>query len=77
LNHANGQCAAPAGNSTWYGLQTKEEQCIRLAECANNYNLYDLFVYFFGDDIEEDGSIDENITPSRDLFDIPAKVRTD
>jgi hypothetical protein len=77
LNHANGQCAAPAGDSTWYGLQSKEEQCFRLAECAKNYNLYDLFVFFFGDDIEEDGSIDENIRTSRDMYDIPAKVRTD
>ena len=75
LNHANGQCAAPAGDSTWYGLQSKEEQCFRLAECAKNYNLYDLFVFFFGDDIEEDGSIDENIRASRDMHDIPAKVR--
>jgi len=75
LNHANGQCAAPAGESTWYGLQSKEEQCFRLAECAKNYNLYDLFVFFFGDDIEEDGSIDENIRASRDMHDIPAKVR--
>ena len=75
LNHANGQCAAPAGDSTWYGLQSKEEQCFRLAECAKNYNLYDLFVFFFGDDIEEDGSIDENIRTSRDMYDIPAKVR--
>ena len=75
LNHANGQCAAPAGESTWYGLQSKEEQCFRLAECAKNYNLYDLFVFFFGDDIKEDGSIDENIRASRDMHDIPAKVR--
>ena len=76
LNYANGQCA---GNST-YGLQLKQEQCLRLAECAKNYNLYDLFVYFFGDDIDFDtGSIDkdEKISPSADLYDIPAKVRTD
>ena len=69
--NANGQCA---GDST-YGLKLKEKQCVRLAECANNYNLYDLFVYFFGDDIKEDGSIDKDIRPSTDLFDIPAKVR--
>ncbi len=61
LNHANGQCAAPAGDLTWYGLQLKEEQCFRLAECTKNYNLYDLFVYFFGDDIDVDtGSIDKD-----------------
>jgi hypothetical protein len=77
LNHANGQCAASPGDST-FALQVKTEQCLRLAECANNYNLYDLFVYFFGDDIDFDtGSIDkdEKIHPSRDLFDIQAKVR--
>jgi hypothetical protein len=76
--NVNGQCAAPAGDST-YGLKVKEEQCHRLAECAKNYNLYDLFVYFFGDDVDFDtGSIDkdEKIIPSRDLYDIPAKVRT-
>jgi hypothetical protein len=76
LNHANGQCA---GNST-YGLKLKQEQCLRLAECAKNYNLYDLFVYFFGDDIDFDtGKIDkdEQISISRDLYDIPDKVRTD
>jgi hypothetical protein len=71
LIRANGQCA---GDST-FALQVKEEQCLRLAECANNYNLYDLFVFFFGDDIKEDGSIDKDIRPSTDLFDIPAKVR--
>ena len=77
LNHVNGQCAAPAGDST-YGPKLKEEQCFRLAECAGNYSLYDLFVYFFGDDIDFDtGSIDEDekISPSTDLYDIPAKVR--
>jgi hypothetical protein len=39
-----------------------------------------LFVYFFGDDIDFDtGSIDKDeiISPSADLYDIPAKVRTD
>ena len=77
MNHDNGQCAAPAGDST-YGLKVKEEQCLRLAECANNYNPYDLFVYFFGDDIDfNTGSIDEKIFVSADLFDIPAKVRTE
>jgi len=81
LNHANGQCAAPVGlGGIFFDVGTKIEQCIRLAECANNYNLYDLFVYFFGDDIDFDtGSIDkdEKISLSTDLYDIPAKVRTD
>ena len=79
LNHANGQCVAPAGD-TMYGAKLKHEQCLRLAGCAKNYNLYDLFVYFFGDDIDFDtGSIDkdEKISLSTDLYDIPAKVRTD
>jgi hypothetical protein len=78
LNHDDGQCAAPAGDSTTYVLASKKEQCLRLAECAVNYNLYDLFVFFFGDDIDFDtGSIDkdEKISLSRDLYDIPAKVR--
>ena len=78
LNHANGQCVASAGD-TMYGAKLKAEQCIRLAECAQNYNLYDLFVYFFADDIDFDtGSIDkdEKISLSRDLEDIPKKVRT-
>ncbi len=26
--------------------QHKEEQCLRLAACAQNYNLYDMFVFF-------------------------------
>ena len=78
LNHANGQCTASAGD-WFYHLLLKKEQCFRLAECAKNYNLYDLFVYFFADDIDFDtGSIDkdEKISSSRDLDDIPAKVRT-
>ncbi|KAL3768372.1 hypothetical protein ACHAW5_005210 [Stephanodiscus triporus] len=33
-------------------VQHKEEQCLRLAACARNYNLYDMFVFFFGDDID-------------------------
>jgi hypothetical protein len=75
MSHENGQCAAADGDST-YGLHVKEEQCIRLAECANNYNLYDLFIYFFGDDIDfETGSIDEDISLSMDLYDVLTKVR--
>jgi hypothetical protein len=63
-----------------YGAKLKAEQCLRLAECAQNYNLYDLFVYFFADDIDFDTGVidkDEKISPSADLYDIPAKVRTD
>jgi hypothetical protein len=79
LNHNNGLCVAPAGD-TMYGAKLKQEQCLRLAGCAKNYNLYDLFVFFFGDDIDGDtGKIDkdEKISLSQDVFDIPAKVRTD
>ena len=80
LNHADGQCAAPPGDyNSMYGIQVKNDQCYRLAECAQNYNLYDLFVFFFSDDVDFDtGSIDVNeaISVSRDLYDIPAKVRT-
>jgi hypothetical protein len=66
LNHDE-QCAAAPGDTT-YGRLIKEEQCFRLAECAQNYNFYDFFVYFFGDDIDFDtGSIDEKISVSRDL----------
>ena len=80
LNHANGQCAAPVGSfSGFFDSMTKAEQCLRLAECAQNYNLYDLFVYFFADDIDFDTGVidkDEKISLSRDLEDISAKVRT-
>ena len=46
-------------------VQHKEEQCLRLAACAENYNLYDMLVFFFGDDIDFDtGNIknDKKIT---------------
>jgi len=76
LNRNNGQCVAPAGDTGSYGATLKQEQCLRLAGCAKNYNLYDLFVFFFGDDIDGDtGKVDEKISLSYDLFDIPAKVR--
>lgn len=76
LNHANGQCAATTGDEA-YGLHLKQEQCIRLAECAGQYNMYDLFIYFFGDDIDfGTGSLDDRIVSSTDLSSISAKVRT-
>jgi hypothetical protein len=78
LNHANGQCTAPVG-SMFFDVMIKAEQCLRLAECAQNYNLYDLFIYFFADDIDFDTGLidkDEKISLPRDLEDIPAKVRT-
>mmetsp|Transcript_7547 Transcript_7547/g.9862 ORF Transcript_7547/g.9862 Transcript_7547/m.9862 type:complete len:849 (+) Transcript_7547:78-2624(+) len=43
-------------------VDRKAEQCYRLANCAKNYNLYDMFVFFFGDDINFDsGEIDSRI----------------
>ena len=43
-------------------IERKEEQCIRLAECANSYRLYDMFIFEFGDDIDiETGKADTNI----------------
>ena len=57
--------------------QHKEEQCLRLAACARNYNLYDMFVFFFGDDIDFDTGIvatDETITVY-DEIELVDKVR--
>ena len=54
--------------------ERKEEQCYRLANCARNYNFYDLFVFFFGDDIDFDtGEIDSKIVP-KDEADLKGKV---
>ena len=40
----------------------KRNQCYRLAQCGQNFNLYDLFIFMFGDDIDfETGTIDEKI----------------
>ena len=55
----------------------KEEQCLRLAACARNYNLYDMFVFFFGDDINFDTGFvnnDEKIT-AYDEIELVDKVR--
>jgi hypothetical protein len=74
LDPDNKQCVHDTASAKKY----KEAQCLRLAECAKNYNLYDGIVYFFGDDIDlTTGSIsdDEKITVSKDLLNIPTKVR--
>ena len=43
-------------------IERKEAQCIRLAECAEKYSLYDMFVFEFGDDIDFDtGKVDTDI----------------
>ena len=57
--------------------ERKKEQCLRLAECARNYNLYDMFVYFFGDDIDFDTGLvgeDEKISVY-DEIELAEKVR--
>jgi len=69
----NGQCVHDIASKSKH----KEAQCLRLAECAKNYNYYDLIVFFFGDDIDfNTGEIEESkITVSTDLLNITAKVR--
>ena len=40
----------------------KEEQCLRLAACATEYSLYDMFVFEFGDDVDfSTGRVDTDI----------------
>ena len=72
LDPDNGQCVHDIASAKKY----KEAQCLRLAECAKNYNLYDLLVFFFGDDIDfNTGEIEESkITISKDLLNIGTKV---
>lgn len=55
----------------------KKEQCLRLAACAGNYNLYDMFVFFFGDDINFDTGIVANgeAITVYDEIDLVGKVR--
>ena len=54
--------------------ERKEEQCYRLANCARNYNFYDLFVFFFGDDIDfVTGEIDSKIV-AKDEANLKVKV---
>jgi hypothetical protein len=43
-------------------MEQKNAQCARLAECAKDYSLYDLFVYMHGDDIDfATGTVDKRI----------------
>ena len=72
LDPDNGQCVHDIASAKKY----KERQCLRLAECAKNYNLYDLLVFFFGDDIDfNTGEIEKSkITVSTDLLNIGTKV---
>jgi hypothetical protein len=42
--------------------EQKRYQCARLADCAKDYSLYDLFVYIHGDDIDfRTGTVDKRI----------------
>ncbi len=55
--------------------EIKIEQCLRLASCAGNYNMYDLFVFLFGDDVDFDtGAVDEPDGIRAFEADLPQKV---
>ena len=55
----------------------KAEQCFRLAKCANNYGLYDMFAFFFADDFDfETGVVDDNKIEVYDEVQLRDKVRT-
>ena len=55
----------------------KIEQCFRLANCAGNYGLYDMFAFSFADDLDFDsGGIDDELRIRiADEVDIDGKVR--
>lgn len=54
----------------------KEEQCRRLAACAQNFNLYDLFIYYFQDDIDFDtGEFKDEYDISFDEIDVSGRLR--
>lgn len=64
-----GQCIEVPSN------EQKEEQCYRLADCAKNYGLYDMFVFLFADDINfGTGKVDDNIVVF-DEVELREKVR--
>lgn len=53
----------------------KAEQCLRLAICAAEYSLYDMYAFFFADDFDFDtGEVDETVRVF-DEKDIKGKVR--
>lgn len=53
----------------------KAEQCYRLAECAKNYGLYDMYAFFFADDFDFDtGQVDDEDIRVFDERDIKGKV---
>lgn len=41
-------------------MEYKKQQCRRLLDCVEQYSLYDLFVYFFADDIPASGKFQNN-----------------
>ena len=54
----------------------KIEQCYRLAKCAENYGLYDMFTFFFGDNLDfAGGNVLEKRIQVEDEVDIDKKVR--
>jgi hypothetical protein len=60
LNEINGFCGSV--ESTLVQQKQKKDQCARLADCAKDYSLYDLFIYMHGDDIDfDDGTVDKRI----------------
>jgi hypothetical protein len=45
------------------GAEAKLAKCIELMECVSSMSLYDLFIFFFADDIDfETGELDDTIT---------------
>lgn len=43
-------------------IDQKAEQCFRLADCAQFYGLYDMFVFLFADDLDfNTGAVDDNV----------------
>lgn len=56
-------------------LDRKIEQCFRLANCAKNYGLYDMFAYYFADDLDFDTGVADDKIQVRDERDLREKVR--
>ena len=54
----------------------KAEQCLRLAICAAEYSLYDMFAFFFADDFDFDtGGVGDDKIEVNDEVEIKEKVR--
>jgi len=73
LNEDNGFCASIENAASQ--TKQKKDQCARLADCAKDYSLYDLFIYMHGDDIDFDkGTVDKRIR-GFDEIDMRLKLR--